>query len=941
MMKNLVFRLSFLLCLALTVLSAQAVDRGPQGVVRIGIFPFEPFNFIDEKGSAQGLYPDLVREITKDEKWTVEFVPGDWAEGIDRLQKGEIDLILSVAYTQERAKAMDFTFESVAELWGQVFFKPNSPFKNINSLDGHRVAVMRKDISGSNFIVTAEQLGVHCQIIEFPTHAGVFAAVQGGEVAAGIAPQHFGLRHAREFDLIASSIIFSPFSIYFASKKGAQHELLSHIDAHLSRWKKEPNSFYYDRLEYWLGSRNPKTIIPRWLIVASAAGIVSILLFAGFSLILKKTVKHRTKELQESEERMRLFFERQLVGMAITSPDKGWLQVNDKLLQMLGYSHTELTSRNWEELTHPEDIAADLAQFDRLLSGAIDEYSLEKRFIRKDGSAILTNLSVGCVRRADGTVNFIAAIIEDITERKQAVEELARQKKLFETMFNTIPDGVVITNTNREILLANKGMEYTFGYHPNDLLGKTTEMLYAHQNNYRHTGMVVFGEKAQKRGDHYITYYRNEEGLEFPGETFGAKLLDEKGRWLGNLGIMRDISERVRQEEEGLLLQKQLSQAQKMEAIGVLAGGIAHDFNNILGAILGYAEMVQEDCPTGSTMRHDIDRVVEASHRAKDLVKQILAFSRQIETEEKPLQPALIIKETVKMLRPSLPTTIDIQQDIAADVGLILADSTQIHQILTNLCTNAFHAMEETGGTLTIAIKNRELSLADLVSKPHVQPGLFVDISVSDTGPGVAPHIADKIFDPFFTTKEIGKGTGMGLAIIHGIAKKSGGFVAFQSSPGEGTIFHVYLPAYIPASPPADEIAAIELIQPGCERILFVDDETILGSVTQAILERLGYHVSVHSSSLEALASFQNQPDAYDLVITDQTMPGMTGFELAKRILQTRPDLPIILCTGHSSLITEDKVKAAGIRGFAIKPLTKDHISGLIRKVLNKKESTA
>jgi ABC-type amino acid transport substrate-binding protein len=262
-------RLVFIFFLALTVCPAQAVDKGPKGVARVGVFPFEPLNFIDEKGVAQGLYPDLLREIVKDEKWAVEFVPGSWAEGLERLQRGEIDLILSVAYSPERAESMDFTFESVAELWGQVFFKPNSKLKNINNLEGHRVAITSKDISGSNFIATAEKLGVHCEIVEFPTHGKVFAAVQEGKVDAGVAPQHFGLRHAREFNLIGSSIIFSPFSIYFASKKGTQHELLSHIDAHLSSWKKEPNSFYYERIDSWLGSRSLKTKIPTWLIYSS------------------------------------------------------------------------------------------------------------------------------------------------------------------------------------------------------------------------------------------------------------------------------------------------------------------------------------------------------------------------------------------------------------------------------------------------------------------------------------------------------------------------------------------------------------------------------------------------------------------------------------------------------------------------------------------------
>ncbi|HBG21002.1 MAG TPA: PAS domain S-box protein, partial [Desulfobulbaceae bacterium] len=369
-----------------------------------------------------------------------------------------------------------------------------------------------------------------------------------------------------------------------------------------------------------------------------------------------------------------------------------------------------------------------------------------------------------------------------------------------------------------------------------------------------------------------------------------------------------------------------------------LAGGIAHDFNNILGAILGYAEMVQEDSPEGSRVRDDIDQVVIASHRAKELVKQILAFSRQTKANRIKLQPEVIIKEAVKMLRSSLPTTIDIRQNVDQDVGIILADPVQIHQILANLTTNAFHAMEETGGTITISLKRKELTPTEVISEPDVQPGPFVQISVGDTGPGIAPEIREKIFDPYFTTKAVDKGTGMGLAIIHGIAKNYGGFVSCQSQPGEGAEFHVYLP--LVADPALVETASVSsgLTQPGNERILLIDDEEILAEMGKSMLERLGYRVTIRTNSIVALNTFQTQPDQFDLVITDQTMPGMTGLDLARRMLQIRPGMPIILCTGFSNLISEDKAKIYGIKGFAMKPLAKKDLGNMIRKVLGENQ---
>jgi CheY-like chemotaxis protein len=338
-------------------------------------------------------------------------------------------------------------------------------------------------------------------------------------------------------------------------------------------------------------------------------------------------------------------------------------------------------------------------------------------------------------------------------------------------------------------------------------------------------------------------------------------------------------------------------------------------------------------------MRKDIDQVVKASIRAKDLVKQILAFSRQAESDRIPLQPAIIIKEALKLLRASLPTTIAIQHDIDQEAGPLFADPTQLHQIIVNLCTNAFHAMEEKGGVLTISLHNRILTAENLIHEPHVLPGRFVQLSIGDSGPGIAPEIQKKIFDPYFTTKEVGKGTGMGLAIVHGIVRSYNGFIACVSTLGEGTVFQVLLPIaedhsgnFVASAPP-------DISQLGNERILLIDDEEILAEMGKTMLERLGYFVTVRRNSLEALDTFQSQPDQFDLVITDQTMPSMTGIDMARRMLQIRPGMPIILCTGYSSLISEDKAKSYGIKGFAMKPLSKKDIAQLIREVLDGKKT--
>ena len=392
-----------------------------------------------------------------------------------------------------------------------------------------------------------------------------------------------------------------------------------------------------------------------------------------------------------------------------------------------------------------------------------------------------------------------------------------------------------------------------------------------------------------------------------------------------------NIAERKRMEEEQSRLQAQLVQAQKMQAIGTLAGGIAHDFNNILGAVIGYAEMAREDSPKGAKAARYLDKVLEASDRARNLVKQILAFSRQQDSERVSLDPGLIVKEVVKLLRPSLPSTIAISHRIETG-RTVLANPTQMHQMLMNLATNAFHAMEQTGGSLEIAIDDIDFGEAASVLHPIIDTGPFVRLSVTDSGPGIPAEIKEQIFDPYFTTKEVGKGTGMGLAIVDGIVRGSGGFITCDSEPGKGTVFTIFLPACnVEATATGDEADGIVL---NSGHILLVDDEEILIEMGQPLLERLGYEVTAHTSSLDALATFQRDPHRFDAVITDQTMPGMTGLDLARRLLQIRPELPIILCTGYSNLVDETTAKAWGIKGFAMKPLTKKEVVVLLNEAL-------
>jgi PAS domain S-box-containing protein len=382
-------------------------------------------------------------------------------------------------------------------------------------------------------------------------------------------------------------------------------------------------------------------------------------------------------------------------------------------------------------------------------------------------------------------------------------------------------------------------------------------------------------------------------------------------------------------------LEESLRQSQKMEAIGTLAGGIAHDFNNILFSIIGYTELSLDETKEGSLLHDNLLEVLEAGKRAKNLVQQILTFSRQTKHKLRPVQMDRIVKETLALLRASLPTSVKIHKNIKSE-AMVLSDPTQIHQVFMNLCINAAHSMQKQGGILTIELTSTEIE-TDLTGKyPDLKPGPYINLNVSDTGHGMTPEILNCIFDPFFTTKTRGESTGLGLSVVHGIVKNCGGAIYAYSIPGKGSIFKVFIPAIERRIYPEEREK--KSLPKGTERILFVDDEPVLGKMGKQLLESLGYKVEIRTNSIEALELFRKQPDRFDLVVTDMTMPDITGENLAVELMNIRPDIPVILCTGFSKNIDEKKAMALGIRAFISKPVLKHEIAETIRSVLNSKQ---
>ena len=399
---------------------------------------------------------------------------------------------------------------------------------------------------------------------------------------------------------------------------------------------------------------------------------------------------------------------------------------------------------------------------------------------------------------------------------------------------------------------------------------------------------------------------------------------DEEGRPTGSMQINHDITQRLKLEE-------QLRQAQKLEAIGTLTGGIAHDFNNILGAIVINSEMALLDLPGGSGLRTNLELILKSGLRGKDLVKQMLLFSRKSEKKQEILTLTPLIKETFKLLRSSLPTTIQMKLHLETESDAVSADPSQIQQVIMNLCTNAAYAMRGTTGSIDISLQGSTFGALDL-PEPDMQPGDYLVLSVKDTGSGMDEEVKKRIFEPFFTTKPVGEGTGLGLSVVYGIVKSHKGNITVYSEPGRGSIFRVYLPKVDTGASAAPETSKPIPIPRGNERILVVDDEEFIVNSVRNMLQHLGYKVTALMDSQEALKLFSQKPSEFDLVMTDQTMPFMTGEDLGKEFMRIRPDIPVILCTGYSDLISSEKAMAMGFRGFIMKPFTVREGANLVRQ---------
>ena len=637
---------------------------------------------------------------------------------------------------------------------------------------------------------------------------------------------------------------------------------------------------------------------------------------------LKQEIEERKQTedaLRESETRYKVMFQKNPAIVFIRDPETHrFLDVNPAACAFYGYSREEMIGMELTEITHGHLERIKRRMGETLNKGKNQFYS--RHYLanneRRDVEVYTGPLMIKGEK-------VIYSIIHDITTRKQEEEQLKLQSRILENL----TEGVVLSNEEAVVFYTNKAFDVQFGYEQGELIGKHISIIlplpvmesrkFVSQMIARLKDKGVWsGELERKRKD----------GTAFKAFVNISTLYIEGKMYL--ISVQDDITARKQMEEK-------LQQSQRMESIGTLAGGIAHDFNNILLPIMIHTEMAMLELPQDSSIQFNLKQIYQASERARDMVKQILAFSRQKQQERVAIKLGSVLKEVVKLLRSSIPTTIDMRHHIETEVDTVLADPTQIHQIILNLSTNASHAMREKGGVLEIRLDQLSLNSKAAKQFNDLKPGSYLRLTFKDTGDGIEPEVMDRIFEPYFTTKKPGEGTGMGLAVVHGIVKNYDGDIKVESEPGKGTTFEILIPQMeVDISPITEQRADLPR---GSERILFVDDEKAAIDAIGPMLENLGYQVTARTSSVEALEAFRNKPKAFDLVITDQTMPNMTGKELASELMSIRPGIPIILCTGFSEQIDEKKAMSLGIRSFVMKPVVMKEMADRIREVLDKR----
>lgn len=879
-------RLSALFAVAVAVVAtlffvpcSHAVDAPAKNAagrtVRVGVYDAGSLAYFETDGSAHGFFVEMLNHIAYKEQWTVQYVPGSWQEGLDRLKSDKIDLVLCIGYSEARDKYMDFPKEFLLLNWGVLYKAKGSNISSLLELEGKKVSALKGDVYLTGFRELVRQFNISVEIQEVDQYATVFKAVESGAVAAGVGGNLYGILNENGQRAEQTPVIFSPIKVGYAVNEGKNGDLIAALDRNIAELKANKTSVYHHELEHLLGSK--KTGIPKEMYWGLLGVVAALLLATALNIMLKRQVKAKTAHLEaEIVRRTRAEESLQAVKDALQEQNKE-LQINEE----------ELSTQN-----------EDLLATEEMLRIQIREYEASQNIL------------------------------------KSRDEALFNEKAFLRSLIDSADDLIYFKDRNSVYLGCNKSSEAFTGHSEQEQQGKTDFDFFDKEiaeQILKHDQLVLEGGVAV----HTEEWVTSASGSRLLLDTVKAPIYGQDGQPIGLVGISRDITRRRQAEEEKATLESQLQQAQKMESVGRLAGGVAHDFNNMLTVILGHAELGLIRLDPAHPVHAGLQEIRRTAERSAELTRQLLVFARKQTISPKVLDLNSVITAMLKMLERLIGEDIQLNWQPGPHLWQVNIDPSQIDQILANLCVNARDSISDIG-RITIDTGNRVIDESYSVGNIESKPGEYVTLTVCDDGCGMDKETEAHIFEPFFTTKGSGKGTGLGLATVFGAVKQNNGFINVYSEKGIGTKFTIYLPRHQGNAVQVQEKCPVETAPRGNDTILLVEDEAAILTMVLTMLTEQGYTVLTSQSPVEAIRIAGEHANEIHLLITDVVMPEMNGRDLANNLLANYPQLKCLFMSGYTSdIITHRGVLEEGVN-FIQKPFTLPGLASKVREVLDR-----
>ncbi|MCM2286148.1 MAG: transporter substrate-binding domain-containing protein [Desulfobacula sp.] len=916
--------------------SMGAALAGPAKIIVADDSSYAPFSFMDAQGQPAGITVDIWTLWSRKTGIAVDFSLMEWNAALAAVREGRADAVGGLFRTTGREAFFDFSQPFFTVETTIFFHKQILGIRGLADLQGFTIGVV-KDDSAEELIRQKYPTALPAT---FPSTEDMVRAAVDGKIRVFVADTAVGLFYLAKLD---QADMFRHTATPIAANR--QHTAVAKGNAALLTTVQQG----FDRIDEkeiqaivqsWTG-RTHALSLPWGIIGFCTAGVASVVgLVIAWNIMLKRritfslaAVEERNRQLKDSEARFRALFDLAPFACVVSDFKGRYRMVNQNFCKLLNLKEQNVIGHTLEELGFSLTGTDTGAVKDELIRlGSVSNKEVTVLTPEKEPR---TSLYSGKIIELEGEKVVLTATV-DITPLRQAEQQRRESEYRFRAFFNSNPEGIVLMSLDGKILDISKTFTKMSGYNASAVKGRHFNELVpdVHHQKALHTFSAIKSGLSQEKSLETALICR--DGRELPISVKGWRAADEKSAPVMIGVFIRDLTREKNLALENKNLQKQLIHTQKLDAIGTLAGGIAHDFNNILAGMIGYTELcLKDEAPAPDNKRYAyLTRVLEAGHRAKDLVRQILTFSRKEETVMGVVAMTPLIKESIKLLRATLPATIQIDQNISARPDTTSGDPTQIHQVVMNLCTNAYHAMREKGGILTISLENIRLESGRKSLSMEIPPGDYLKLGIRDTGSGIPPQVLDRIFEPYFTTKKMNEGTGLGLSVTLGIVRSHNGLIELDSRVNEGTRFDIYFPLANQAEAKSPARAG-SLPKGEGQRLLIVDDEFFFMDVVRETLGHLGYQVVACQSSLKALETFRQAPGKVDLIITDQTMPEMTGVQLIAEIRKTGSMLPILLCTGYSDTVTEQSARHYGINQFLMKPVTTDDLAWAVHDALH------